>query len=112
MDKGLIIPVVLFACITFGFTYVVKLLVGARVRVKMLQNCGSTELIQSIVQGEEQLRRMDSLRWGIVLTMEAIGFGLIQYAGWDTITPGVVALLIGSFGVGSLLFFLISRRLG
>jgi hypothetical protein len=112
MDKELFIPVVLFVCITFAITYTVKLLVGARVRIKMLQNCSSTELIQSIVQSEEHLRRMSSLRWGIVLTMEAIGFGLIQYAGWDTITPGVVALLIGSFGLGSLIYFLIARRLG
>jgi hypothetical protein len=111
MDKELFIPVVLFVCITFGITYSVKLLVGARVRIKMLQTCSSAELIQSIVRSEDHLGRMASLRWGIVLTLEAMGFGLIQYAGWDAITPGVVALLIGSFGLGSLLYFLIARRL-
>jgi hypothetical protein len=112
MDAELVIPVVLFVCITFGITYTVRLLVGARVRIKMLQTCSSTELIQSIVQSEEHLRRMASLRWGIVLTFEAIGFGLIQVAGWNTITPGVVALLVGSFGLGSLIYFLVARRLG
>jgi hypothetical protein len=112
MDKEVIITGVVFLCITFCITYVVKLLVSARVRIKMLQNCSSPELIQSIVQSEEHLRRMASLRWGIVLTMEAIGFGLIQYAGWTTITPGVVALLIGSFGLGSLIAFLVAHRLG
>jgi hypothetical protein len=111
-EIGVFIPIVLFICVTFGITYAIKLLVEARVRIKMLQVCSSPELIQSIVQGEEHIRRMASLRWGIVLLTEAIGFGLIQLAGWDTITPGVVALLIGSFGLGSLVYFLIARRLG
>jgi hypothetical protein len=110
-EAGIIIPVVFFCSITFAITYVVKLLVGARVRVKMLQSCSSAELIQSIVQSEDHLSRMASLRWGIVLTMEAIGFGLIQYAGWITVTPGVVGLLIGAFGLGSLVYFLVARRL-
>ncbi|GFZ95374.1 hypothetical protein GCM10011408_14310 [Dyella caseinilytica] len=55
---------------------------------------------------------MASLRWGIVLAAEALAFGAIQYAGWTTVTPGVVALLIGAFGFGSLIFFAVSRRLG
>jgi hypothetical protein len=112
MDKQDLVPIVFFVCLTFAITYAIKLLVEARVRIKMVQASGSGELIGSIVQGEEHLRRMTSLRWGIVLVMEAIGFGLIQYAGWDTLTPGVVALLIGSFGLGSLIYFLVARRLG
>jgi hypothetical protein len=112
MDQGLIIPVVLFLCITFGITYSIKLLVEARVRIRMVQACDSKELIESILQGEQHLRRMASLRWGIVLAAEALAFGAIQYAGWTNITPGVVALLLGAFGFGSLLFFFLSRRLG
>jgi hypothetical protein len=110
-DKGWIIPIVLFICLTFGITYSIKLLVEARVRIRMLQACDSKELIESILQGEQHLRRIGSLRWGIVLAAEALAFGAIQYAGWDTITPGVVALLLGAFGFGSLIFFFASRRL-
>lgn len=112
MNNQGIVPIVLFVCVTFGITYAIKLLVEARVRIKMLQTCASKELIESIVQGEQHIRRMGSLRWGIVLVMEAVGFGIIQYAGWNTITPGVVALLIGALGLGSLVFFLVARRLG
>jgi hypothetical protein len=110
--SGYLVPITFFACLTFAVTYIVKLLVEARVRVRMLQACDSKELIETIVQGEERVRRMASLRWGIVLAAEALAFGAIQYAGWTDITPGVVALLLGAFGFGSLIFFVASRHLG
>ncbi|QRN55774.1 hypothetical protein ISN74_04245 [Dyella caseinilytica] len=111
MDDLHLVPIVLFVCVTFCITYVIRLLVDARIRLKMLES-SSKELIESIVQREQHLRRMASLRWGIVLAAEALAFGAIQYAGWTTVTPGVVALLIGAFGFGSLIFFAVSRRLG
>ena len=112
MDTGDLIPIVFFICAAFAITYSIKLLVEARVRIKMVQTCGSAELIESIISAEQHVRRVASLRWGILLLMEALALGLIQLAGWTTVTPGVVALLIGSFGLGSLMFFLIARRLG
>ncbi|GLQ46903.1 hypothetical protein GCM10007862_19540 [Dyella lipolytica] len=106
-----LVPLTLFVCITFGITYAIKLLVNARVRIKMLQACDSKELIESIVRGEDHLGRMASLRWGLVLLLEGLGFGAIQYSGWTTITPGAIAVLIGAFGLGSLIYFLIAQRL-
>lgn len=111
MEKVIFIPLTLFVCVTFGITYAIKLLVNARVRIKMLQACDSKELIESIVRGEDHLGRMASLRWGLVLLLEGLGFAIIQYAGWTTITPGAVAVLIGAFGLGSLIYFLIAQRL-
>jgi hypothetical protein len=103
-----LIPITLFVCLT----YIAKLLIEARVRIRMLQTCDSKELIETIVHSEERIRRMASLRWGIVLATEALAFGAIQQAGWMDITPGVVAWLLGAFGFGSLIFFFVSRRLG
>lgn len=110
MELQEMIPMVLFICITFAITYTVKLLVGARVRIKMLQASESKELIESIVRGEEHIGRMASLRWGLLFLTEGLGFGIVQYAGWTTITPGVIAVLIGAFGLGSLIYFLIAQR--
>ena len=112
MESQALVPIALFVCLTFGITYAIKLLVGARVRVRMLQATDSKELIEAIVHSEERVRRGASLRWGIVTATEALAFGAIQIAGWSTITPGVVAVLLGAFGVGSLLYFFLSRRLG
>jgi len=112
MDKNEIIPIVLFLCITFGITYIARLLVNARLRIKMLQVCGSKELVESVVQGDAHRDQMTALRWGILTLMEAIGFGIIQGMGWYDINPGVAATLLGAFGTGSLLFFVLARRFG
>jgi hypothetical protein len=105
-----LVPVALFVCVTFGITYAIKLLVNARVRIKMLQACDSKELIESIVKGEDHLGRMASLRWGLVLALEGLGFGIIQIAGWTSLTAGAVAVLLGAFGVGSLIYFAVAQR--
>jgi hypothetical protein len=41
----------------------------------------------------------------------AVGFALIQYFGWDEVTPGAVAVLLGATGVGNLISFYVSRNL-
>lgn len=110
MEKTEIIPIVLFLCITLGITYIVRLLVTARLRIKMLQVCGSKELVDAVVQGDARRDQMSALRWGILTLVEAIGFGVIQAMGWNDINPGVVAMLLGAFGLGSLLFFVVARR--
>lgn len=53
-----------------------------------------------------------SLRWGIVLLSVALGFGLIQWYGWREVTPGLIAVLAGATGLGHLVFYAISCRLG
>jgi hypothetical protein len=60
---------------------------------------------------EEQQRRHSSLRWGIVLTFIAVGFGLIEAFGWKDATPGAVAVLIGATGVGNLAFYWLARQM-
>lgn len=110
MNVGEFVPIVLFLCLTLGITYITRLLVNARLRVKMLQACSSKELVDAVVQGDSHRDQMTALRWGILTLMEAIGFGVIQAMGWTEINPGVVAMLLGAFGLGSLLFFMLARR--
>ncbi|GLQ89651.1 hypothetical protein [Dyella flagellata] len=112
MDKTDLVPIVLFLCVTLGISYIVRLLVSARLRIRMLQACSSKELVESVVQADAHRERMNALRWGILTCMEAIGFGVIQAMGWNEINPGVVAMLLGAFGFGSLLFFMLARRFG
>lgn len=108
MDFGILIPIVLFICIT----YAIKVVVDARVRSRMIATGGSEELVNSVLRDEEQRRRHSSLRWGIVLLSVALGFGLIQAFGWQEVTPGMVAALAGATGLGNLVFFMVARRLG
>ena len=97
----------LFLCIT----YAIKALLDARMRGKLIAANGSEELVRTLVQNEEQQRRHASLRWGVVLVCLAVGFGLIEFFGWDEVTPGAIAVLLGVTGIGNLVSFYISRDL-
>ncbi|MCW8808838.1 MAG: hypothetical protein OQK79_12135 [Rhodanobacter sp.] len=108
MDFSLLVPITLFICIT----YAIKIVVDARVRSRMIGADGSEELLNSIMRDEELRRRHSSLRWGIVLVSVGVGFGLIQWFGWQDVTPGMVAVLAAATGLGNLAFFAIARRLG
>jgi hypothetical protein len=108
MNFEVLIPISLFVCIA----YAIKVVVDARVRHRMVAAGGSEELVNSVLRDEELRRRHSSLRWGIVLLALAVGFGLIQWFGWREVTPGMIAVLAGVTGLGNLVFFALSRKLG
>ena len=107
MRFEVLIPITFFFCVT----YAIKLLVDARTRSKLIAANGSEELVRSLVQTEEQQRRHASVRWGVVLVCLAVGFALIEFFGWDDITPGAIAVLLGATGFGNLVSYYISRDL-
>ena len=108
MDVAIFVPVTLFICIT----YAIKAVVDARVRKQLVSSNGSPELVQSIMANDETNRRLSSLRWGITMIALALGFGIVQGAGWEDVTPGVIAVLLGALGAGNLGFYALSRKLG
>ena len=107
MNFGELIPISLFVCIAYS----IKVCVDAMVRRHMVNAGGSEQLVNSILREEDQRRRHSSLRWGVVLVSLALGFGLIQWFDWHEITPGLIAVLAGTTGLGNLAFFAISRKL-
>lgn len=107
MNAGVLIPITLFLCIT----YAIKALLDARTRAKLIAANGSEEMVRALMQNEEQQHRHTSLRWGIVLMALAAGFGLIEFFGWDDVTPGAIAVLLGATGIGNLAFYSIARNL-
>ena len=108
MNFELMIPISLFVCIAYS----IKAVVDARVRKQLVSSNGSPELVANILKGDETNRRLSSLRWGITLVALALGFGIVEAAGWQDITPGVIAVLVGAIGIGNLASFAASRKLG
>ncbi|HSX60926.1 MAG TPA: DUF6249 domain-containing protein [Tahibacter sp.] len=106
MSTQFLIPIALFGCIT----YVVKLLIDARLRILMMRAGSSDELIRSILDGEALQRRYASLRSGITLLALAAGFALIQLFGWNDITPGAIAVIAAAVGVGNLAYYALTNR--
>ena len=107
MNFEILIPITLFLCIA----YAIKVVVDARVRKQMINTNVAEDLMRTLLQGEEQRQRQGSLRWGITLVALAIGFGLVEAGGWQDITPGVIAVLLGATGLGNLAFYALSRRI-
>ena len=108
MDFAMLVPISLFLAIAYS----IKAVVDARVRKQLVSSNGSPELVRNILEGDETNRRLSSLRWGITLVALAIGFGIVEGAGWTDITPGVIAVLVGAVGLGNLGFYALSRKLG
>lgn len=108
MNFELLIPISLFAAIAYS----IKAVVDARVRKQLVSSNGAPDLVRSILEGDETNRRLSSLRWGITLVSLALGFGIVEAAGWTEITPGVIAVLVGAIGLGNLASFAAARKLG
>ena len=103
-----LIAIVLFVCVT----YVIKLIMDARSRRDLLKADTTQEFLRALVAEEAAVKRRASLRLSLMLFGIAGGFGIIEYFGWDDITPGAIAVLAGATGLGNLAYFLIARRLG
>ena len=48
----------------------------------------------------------------MTLVALAIGFGLVEIGGWNDLTPGVLAILLGATGLGNLAYWFIARKQG
>ena len=107
MNFDILVPISVFVCIAYS----IKVCVDAMVRRRMINTGGSPDLLDSLLRDEKQRRLHSSLRWGIVLLSVALGFGLVEWFGWKEVTPGLVAVLAGTTGLGNLIFFAVSRRL-
>lgn len=103
----ILVPITLFLSIVFAL----KIVVDARFRSKLLQTGGAEELLRSMARDEDVRRRHGALRWGIVMVLLAIGFAIIEAAGWRDVTAGTVAVLLGAVGLGNLAYYVISRKL-
>jgi hypothetical protein len=107
MDPATIILPALFAAIAFSIHTVAT----ARARVRFLESHAQESLVQSILRGEERRSRQSALRWGIVLAFLSVGFAIVELAGWNRPSPGVLAVLLGATGLGNVVSYLVCRAL-
>ena len=107
MNLDILLPMTLIAGVVFS----IKVVVEAKSRRQLLLAAeASTELARALLRDQERQGRLASLRWGVVLVALACGFGLIQWLGWNEVSPGLIAVLAAATGVGNLIFYAISRR--
>lgn len=108
MNLDILLPITLI----LGVVQAIKVVVEARSRRQWLLAAeGSAEVAAALLRGQERQSRLSSLRWGISLVALALGFGMVQWLGWQDVGPGAVGVLAGATGLGNLLFFAVSGRL-
>jgi len=106
MDFAYLIPISLFVCIVVA----IKVVVDARWRKRLVETNPSEELMKSIMAGEEVSRRLSALKWGLVLTLLGVAFGIIDATNMSSDSPGAWGVLFAAAGVGMLAYHGIANR--
>ncbi len=107
MNQHILVPIVLFACVTYAF----KAALDAALRYRLVRTGSSEAMVRAVFDGEAAQQTRLALRWGVVLTTLGIGFAIVQALGWNDVTPGSVGIVLAATGIGHLVFALLARRL-
>jgi hypothetical protein len=106
MDYAYLIPITLFVCIVVA----IKVIVDARVRRRIAETNPSEEAMKAMIAADELSRKLSALKWGLVLTMIGIAFGIIDGANLSSEAPGAWGILFAAAGVGLLAYHGIANR--
>ena len=106
MNFEILIPITLFVCIVMA----IKVVVDSRFKRRLAETNASEDLIRAMLSADEQARRGAALKWGIVLTLIGMAFGLIDVMNLSPDSPATWGLLIGTAGAGMLGFHFVSNR--
>jgi hypothetical protein len=106
MDVHVVVPLALFACVT----YALKAVLDAALRYRLLRAAVSSDVIRAVLEGEDHQRKAVALRWGILSLSLGLGFGFIALLGWKEVSAGVVAILAAAIGLGNLALFAVIKR--
>jgi hypothetical protein len=104
MDKNIVVPALLFLCLTYAF----KLLLDARMRY-LLFKAGSAETVSALIAGEQALRRQSQLQGGLMALGLGLGLAVVAAAGWPPLTAGTLSVLLGSLGIAKLAAYWLDR---
>ena len=108
MQFEIFIPIVLFICIVMA----IKIVVEARLRRRLAETHATDELVKSMLQADEQYRRLSALKWGLVLVLVGVSFGMIDMLNLNPDDPATYGLLSVAAGLGLLGYHLVARRAG
>ncbi|WP_374661504.1 hypothetical protein [Inhella sp.] len=94
MDKHIVVPALLFLCVTYAF----KLLIDARLRYLLLR-AESAETVSALLAGEQRLRQAETLRGGLSMLGLAAGLALVAAFDWAPLSAATFAVLLGGVGL-------------
>jgi hypothetical protein len=106
VDKSIVVPIGLFVAVV----YTIKLLVDARMRFLFFKG-GAPDTVEALYRGEERVRRLASLRWGLVLCCLALGLTVASALQWPALSLPSLAVLLAALGIGNLASFFAAQVL-
>jgi hypothetical protein len=106
MDFAYFIPISMFVCIVLA----IKIVVDARVRRRIAETNPSDELMKQMMAADEISRRLSALKWGLVLTLLGVAFGIIDATNLPSNAPGAWGILFAATGVGLLAYHAIANK--
>lgn len=102
---AILIPFFLALCIVV----IIRIVVEARLRRRLAETHATDDLVRSLTNADEELRRQSSLKWGLVLVLMGVSLCLIDLFGLGVEDPTAFGLLIGSAGIGMLAYHALRR---
>jgi hypothetical protein len=106
MDFTMLVPISMFAAIVMA----IKVVVDSRLRRRLAETNPSEELMKQIMAADETARRLSALKWGLVLTLLGIAFGIIDGAHLSSDSPGAWGILFAATGIGLLAYHAIANK--
>ena len=106
MDFALLVPI----AVIVGIVMAIKIIVDSRLRRRLAETNASDDMIKAILVADEQARRLSALKWGLVMVLLGLSFGLISALHLESDNPGTWGLLIGAAGAGMLGYHAIANR--
>lgn len=104
--KGILVPIMLFICVTYGF----RLLVDAVVRVLTLKSGASDEAIQMLIRDARDGRWLGAIHLALSLIGLAIPALFWPDASAAQVDLRLLAALALGLGAANLLYALIAKR--
>jgi uncharacterized membrane protein YbhN (UPF0104 family) len=106
MDFALFVPIAFFLAVVMA----IKVIVDSRLRRRLAETNPSEELMKQIMAADETARRLSALKWGLVLTLLGIAFGIIDAAHLSSDSPGAWGILMAAAGIGLLAYHGIANK--
>ena len=103
-----LIPIVLFVCIVVA----IHIIMDGRVRRRIAESGASEDLVRTMLAADERNRAVSSLKWGMVLVLVGIAFGLIDLLNLRQDDPATFGIVIAAAGLGMLGFHMLAARKG
>ncbi|GAB3332114.1 DUF6249 domain-containing protein [Marilutibacter aestuarii] len=102
---ALFIPMVFAVCIVLAIRAVVE----SRLRRRLAETHASEDLIRTLLLTDQENRHQATLKWGMVLVLTGLAFGLIDIANLTAEDAASYGILFGAIGLGMIGYHFLPR---